>query len=111
MPVKMEPAAANVRSELIDLIEAAVDDGAPKSLVPQVAHHEIMSSVSKIHEISSPPQRTQTSFRFSRWARWQPINPPAPRTNAHFTISALLLAILTANTPPLFYNILRVNRI
>jgi hypothetical protein len=62
----MEPAAAHVRSELIDLIEAAVHDGAPKSLVPQVAHHEIMSSVSKIHEISSPPQRTQTSFRFNR---------------------------------------------
>ncbi len=44
----MEPAAAHVRSELIDLIEAAVVyDGATKSLVPQVAHHEIMSSVSK----------------------------------------------------------------
>jgi hypothetical protein len=43
----MEPAAAYVRSELIDLIEAVVHDGATKSLVPQVAQHEIMSSVSK----------------------------------------------------------------
>jgi hypothetical protein len=48
-------AAAHVRSVLIDLIEAAVHDGATKSLISQVAHQEIMSSVSKIHEISSPP--------------------------------------------------------
>jgi hypothetical protein len=42
----MEPAAAHVCSELIDLIETAVHDGA-KSLVPQVAHHEITFSVSR----------------------------------------------------------------
>jgi hypothetical protein len=39
------------------------------------------------------------SSRFSRWTRWQPINPPGPATNAHFTISASLLAILTTHTP------------
>jgi hypothetical protein len=43
----MEQAAAHVCSELIDLIETAVHDGTTKSLVPQVAHHGIMSSVSK----------------------------------------------------------------
>jgi hypothetical protein len=91
----LEPAAGHVCSELIDLIEAAVRDSATKSLIPQVTHHEIMSSVSKIHEISR--------FRFSRWTRWQTMNPPArtsgPAYNAHFTTSALLLAILTTNIP------------
>ena len=34
--------ATHVGRELIDLVEAAIDDGATKTLVPQVADHEIV---------------------------------------------------------------------
>ena len=34
--------AAHVCGKLIDLIKSAVDDGATKSLVPQVAHRKIV---------------------------------------------------------------------
>jgi glycosyltransferase involved in cell wall biosynthesis len=30
--------------------------------------------------------RTRKPSRFSRLTRWSPINPPAPQTNAHFTV-------------------------
>jgi hypothetical protein len=86
----MEPATAHVHSELIDLIEAAFHDDATK--IPGPAGRPPRNHVFRLEEFMKfqviHPSVPRPPLRFSRWTSWQPINPPAPHTNAHFTISA-----------------------